>query len=94
MAFLNPKIAVFFLALLGSFVPDTSGLSTRAGVALLALAIDMSWYVAVALILARSGGAAWLAARGRSLDVATGVLLVLAGGAVLVTTILGWGSVP
>jgi len=89
MAFLNPKIAVFFLALLGSFVPDASGLGTRAGVALLALSIDMSWYVAVALVLAQSGGAVWLAARGRALAVGTGLLLLVAGAAVVVGALLG-----
>ncbi len=89
MAFLNPKIAVFFLALLGSFVPEASGLGTRAGVALLALGIDMGWYVAVAVVLARSGVAAWLSAWGRVLAVATGVLLLVAGVAVVLGALLG-----
>ncbi len=87
-AFLNPKIAVFFLALLGSFVPEASGMSTRAGVAALACAIDMGWYVLVALLLARSGGAGWLADRGRAVAVATGVLLLGAGVVVVGSSLL------
>ncbi|MCB9668327.1 MAG: LysE family translocator [Alphaproteobacteria bacterium] len=84
-AFLNPKIAVFFLALLGSFVPDGSTLGTRAGIAALAMVIDASWYVFAAAALVGVGGDRWLAERGRVVEVLTGVLLVVVGIAVVVT---------
>ncbi len=61
VAFLNPKIAVFFMALLGSFLPEDAGTTERAGVALLAMGIDASWYVFAALLLAGSGAAEVLA---------------------------------
>ena len=88
-AFLNPKIAVFFLALLGSFVPESAGLATRAGVATLALGIDMAWYVVVAIALAGTGAAGWLARRGRPVALGTGLLLSAAGALVIGRALLG-----
>lgn len=83
VAFLNPKIAVWFLALLGSFVPVEASWGTRTGVAGLAMAIDMGWYSLVAVGLARTGGDRWLAAHERGFDVVTGGLLVALGLGVL-----------
>ena len=82
-AFLNPKIAVFFLAILGSFIPKESPLSTRLGVALLAMSIDAGWYIFAATALAGSGADRWLADRGRAVSVVTGLLLVGVGLGVL-----------
>ncbi len=84
VAFLNPKIAVFFLALLGSFVPAEAGLLARSGVAAVAMAIDAGWYVLVALLLAASGAAAKLASHGRLLDGVFGLLLVGLGAWLLI----------
>jgi threonine/homoserine/homoserine lactone efflux protein len=64
IAFLNPKIAVFFLALLGSFLPVDAGASERAGVAGLAMCIDVSWYMFAAVMLAGSGAADWMRRNG------------------------------
>jgi threonine/homoserine/homoserine lactone efflux protein len=61
VSFLNPKIAVFFLALLGSFLPQEAGTGERVGVAFLAMGIDAGWYVFAALLLAGSGAADILA---------------------------------
>jgi len=87
VAFLNPKIAVFFLALLGSFLPVDAGLGERAGVAGLAMAIDAAWYVFAALLLAGSGAADWLRRNGSWVDRVMAILLfgvaiflVVAGG--------------
>lgn len=79
VAFLNPKIAVFFLALFSQFVdPNATGLE-KAGMGLLAGVIDASWYVLVALVLSGTGLGPWLQARGRIFDRVMGVtLLVLA----------------
>ena len=76
IAFLNPKIAVFFLALLGSFLPVDASHLERAGVAAMAMVIDISWYVFAAVLLATTGAAAWLAERGLWVDRLLGVLLV------------------
>jgi threonine/homoserine/homoserine lactone efflux protein len=76
VAFLNPKIAVFFLALLGSFLPVDATTLERAGVAGLAMVIDVAWYVFAALLLATTGAAAWLATQGLWVDRLFGLLLI------------------
>ncbi len=80
IAFFNPKIAVFFLALLGSFLPPAATTLDRAGVAVLAMAIDTAWYVTVALLLVATGAADWLAVHGRGVELVLGVLLLGIGG--------------
>ena len=64
IAFLNPKIAVFFLALLGSFLPVDAGAGERVGVAGLAMCIDGLWYMFAAVMLAGSGAATWMIEEG------------------------------
>lgn len=76
VAFLNPKIAVFFLALLGSFLPPEAVLVERAGVAALAMGIDACWYMLAAAALAGTGAADWLAGNGLWVDRGLGVLLI------------------
>ena len=68
VSFLNPKIAVFFLALLGTFVPDKADLTDRAGVALLAMVIDACWYVSVAMVLDGLGVVQWLTRHAEAVD--------------------------
>ncbi|MEM8710821.1 MAG: LysE family translocator [Planctomycetota bacterium] len=83
IAFLNPKIAVFFLALLSNLVPSEATLVERSGVASLAMAIDALWYVIVAAALAGTGAVAWLRRNGRSVDRVFGLVLVGLGAWVL-----------
>jgi threonine/homoserine/homoserine lactone efflux protein len=81
IAFLNPKIAAFFLALFSQFVRVEAGWTEKAAMALTAGAIDTGWYVLVALILAGSGSVDWLRRHGALVDRAIGsVLLVIAAG--------------
>ena len=87
IAFLNPKIAVFFLALLGSMLPPDASTLDRAGVAALAMFIDAGWYVFAALVLATTGAAEWLAARGIWVDRLLGLLLVGLGAWLIVTSL-------
>ncbi len=75
IAFLNPKIAVFFLALLGSFLPAEAGAAERAGVAGLAMCIDGAWYMFAAVMLAGSGAADWMRRNGVWFDRAMAALL-------------------
>jgi threonine/homoserine/homoserine lactone efflux protein len=79
VAFLNPKIAVFFLALLGSLLPSDATTLDRAGVAGLAMFIDAFWYMFAALALATTGAADWLRDRGLWVDRVLGVLLIAVG---------------
>ena len=85
IAFLNPKIAVFFLALLGSFLPEQASSIERAGVAGLAMGIDGAWYVFAALLLAGSGAASWLSHRAALVDRSLALMLL----AVAVYLLLG-----
>ncbi len=75
IALLNPKIAVFFLALFSQFVAPETSLRDSAILALTAMSIDGAWYLLVAL--AFSGRAvATLRRRQQLLGRVTGVLLL------------------
>jgi threonine/homoserine/homoserine lactone efflux protein len=79
VSFLNPKIAVFFLALFSQFVDPEAGLAEKGAMGLLAGGIDTAWYVLVALVLSGTGLAGWLEARARAFDVAMALVLLLVG---------------
>ncbi len=85
VAFLNPKIAVFFLALLGPFLPADASSADRVGVATLACVIDASWYCFAALVLAATGAAARLERHGQALDRVLGVVLLAVAAGLLVS---------
>lgn len=80
IAFFNPKIAIFFLALLGSFLPADASVFDRSGVAAVAMVIDAAWYSLVALILVATGLAAWLARHRSRVELVFGLLLIVVGG--------------
>lgn len=84
IAFLNPKIAVFFLALLSNLVPAGATLLERSGVATLAMVIDTVWYMIVAVVLARTGAVAAIRRNGRAMDRVFGVVLLSLGAWMLV----------
>ena len=77
VSFLNPKIAVFFLALLGSFLPPEAVLSERAGVAALAVALgcavaatdDVAPWLWPAVFLLAASGLLWLVWRAPAVQV-------------------------
>ena len=75
-AFLNPKIAVFFLALLTPFLPPSAPLSDRLGVATVALVIDAGWYVLVALVLSAGDMLSRIQAHSQRIDRAMGAVLI------------------
>ena len=77
---LNPKIAVFFLALLGPFIPPDAALMERFGVAALAMVIDGTWYVFAAVMLVTTGATEWLAQKGIWVDRLLAVILLGLGG--------------
>lgn len=91
IAFLNPKIAVFFLALLSNLVPKGATLLERSGVATLAMAIDAVWYVIVAVVLAGTGAVDLVRRHGRAMDRVFGLVLVGLGGWLLVQALGGAG---
>ncbi len=76
IAFLNPKIAVFFLALFSQFVNPDAGWQEKAILTATAAGIDAGWYTLVALGLSRENVLERLRARAALLDRVTGVVLV------------------
>ena len=82
---LNPKIAVFFLALLVPFLPLDATAADRAGVAGLAMVIDGGWYMFAAILLATPGAADWLASKGIWVDRALGTILFAVAGWLLLS---------
>lgn len=84
MAFLNPKIGLFFLALFSQFLHHSLGAASRALMVALAGTIDASWYSAVSLGLTRTRAYHWLARRPRLIDRAMAVLLTAIAAALLV----------
>lgn len=58
IVFLNPKVAVFFIALFSQVIGPQSSHPEKAVYALTALVIDMGWYLLVAWLFSRP---AWLA---------------------------------
>ena len=76
IAFLNPKIAVFMLAVLSSVLDPSMSSDTKWIIAGMGMTIDTVWYVIVALLLSKSTILAKIERNQRSLNVATGVLMI------------------
>ena len=76
IAFLNPKIAVFMLAVLSSVLDPSMSNDTKWIIAGMGMTIDTVWYVIVALLLSKSTILAKIEQNQRSLNVATGVLMI------------------
>lgn len=72
----NPKLILFFIALLSQFVTPDMSLAARAIIVLTAMIIDGGWYVLVAVSLSHSRVLPWLQARAHWINRATGVLLL------------------
>lgn len=53
LAFLNPKIAVFFIALFSQVVATETSLPAKLGYAATAMVIDGSWYLLVAMLFSQ-----------------------------------------
>lgn len=76
IAILNPKIALFFLALFSQFVRVQAGMTEKIIMALTAGVIDALWYVLVAMVLSQSRLLGWLRARATLLDRLFGAILI------------------
>ncbi|KAF0804306.1 amino acid transporter LysE [Alcanivorax xiamenensis] len=77
IALLNPKVALFFLALFSQFIEADMGTPARLQMATTAVVIDGAWYSLFALVLARGPAPAWLARHHDWLE--RGTALILAG---------------
>lgn len=77
IAFLNPKIALFFLALFSQFIPKDAGAAEVLLLAGTAIVVDAGWYALVATGLSAAGIARWLRDHGIWIERLTGAALVL-----------------
>lgn len=76
IAFLNPKIAVFMLAVLSSILDPGMSSETKWVIAGMGMTIDTIWYVLVALVLSNSTILTKIEDNQRNLNVVTGVLMI------------------
>ena len=76
VSFLNPKIAVFFLALFSQFVTPEQGWKEQGVLALTAIIIDGGWYTIVALIAGHSVILSALQQRAGLINRLTGISLI------------------
>ena len=76
----NPKLAVFFVALFPQFVgPDGNILATTLLMAAMIVAFDWAWYSTLALLASRAKAGFMRSRAGRSLERATGGVLIALG---------------
>ncbi len=76
IAFLNPKIAVFMLAVLSSVLDPSMSSDTKWIIAVMGMTIDTVWYVLVALILSNSSILTKIENNQRILNLITGLLMI------------------
>ena len=83
IAFFNPKIALFLVAILAQVLEPGMGMGTKLAIGLLGMSIDMGWYLIVALALTGTGAVDWLRSRGQVIYRVTAVALWLFAATVL-----------
>ncbi len=76
ISLLNPKLALFFIALFSQFVGYASTLADQLLMVATAAGVDGLWYVIVALVLSRSAILERLQRKAHWLDRASGVILI------------------
>lgn len=87
VAFLNPKLAMFMLALFSQFVDADAGLATGAILVATATLIDGSWYSLVTLLLSQPRFLSGLQRRALLIDRIFGALLAALGVSILALTV-------
>ncbi|NWN82003.1 MAG: LysE family translocator [Halomonas sp.] len=85
----NPKLILFFIALLSQFITAGMSLVAQGVIVLTAMLIDAGWYVLVALGLSHSRVLPWLQARAHWVNRATGVLLLALAARVIAGPVQG-----
>ncbi|MGB1263324.1 MAG: LysE family translocator [Cognaticolwellia sp.] len=77
IAFLNPKLAIFFMALFSQFVEPDAGWQQKAMMTATVGSIDMLWYVIIAFTMSRGPILDKLKANSHIVDKVTGSFLIL-----------------
>ena len=87
IAFFNPKIALFLVAILAQVLEPGMGMGTKLVIGLLGMSIDMGWYLIVALVLTGTGAIDWLRLRGELIYRITAIALWIFAASVLYSMI-------
>ena len=87
IAFLNPKILVFFMAIFSQFINNDISNIDRIIVAVLAGIIDTFWYVMVALILAGTSFIDKIRMNAKKIDRSIGVILILVAASLIIKSL-------
>lgn len=83
VAFLNPKVALFFLALFSQFLQADMAQAARIQMVLTSMFIDGGWYMLVAILLGRSRFLPWLREHHHWVEKGTAILLVVIAASVV-----------
>lgn len=75
IAFFNPKIALFLVAVLAQVLDAGMSLSTKLVIGFIGMAIDMAWYVLVAVFLTGTPLLEWLRNNGLLVNRTTAIVL-------------------
>lgn len=89
VAFLNPKVAVFFIALFSQLIGPDTGPAERLTYATTAMAIDGGWYWLVARGLSRPVWLARLRRHGVAIDRLFGIILLALAARLVYVTLAG-----
>jgi len=76
VAFLNPKLAIFFLALFSQFLDDAASLGDKALMVITMGVVDAGWYCSVSLLMSRPAVLPKLRRAERTINQAFGVVLI------------------
>jgi threonine/homoserine/homoserine lactone efflux protein len=85
VALLNPKVAIFFLALFSQFLDPSASLVEKAAMVVLIGTTDASWYCLVAILLSRPKLLPRLQAARQNIDRVFGVILIALAVRIVVT---------
>jgi threonine/homoserine/homoserine lactone efflux protein len=77
IAFLNPKIAIFLLAVLSSVLEQGMNIETKVALGLLGLTIDTVWYLIIAIALSSDVMIERMQAQRQNLNRVTGTVMLL-----------------
>lgn len=88
IAFLNPKLALFMLALFSQFLPAEPDWFTYALMVVTVAVTDALWYSLVVLLVSRPAWMALLQARERWVDLLLGAVLITLGAVVILRLLL------
>ncbi len=76
MGLVNPKVALFFLAIFSAVLPASASTGEQAAAVALAILIDGAWYVLASVLIQGRGTLAWLRQRSRLINRLSALIFV------------------